>query len=205
MKHLLRFTVLGVSLVASATFASATLFTGSITVQDAPAGDIGSSDSSFFDLSSVFSGLSGTGIAEPNAPSGTPILVNYYLNPALYLFTTTAISGSGMTGIELFSGNTALSATAAFYATSYNSLSQDVNGDYALTAYGYFVDGSGNKTPGYDNITFNSGIVNSIADTTAGSVSEILTATPTPEVPSIVLMGTGLLGLAGLLRRKSMA
>jgi len=204
MKNLGKIALLAAVVAASAPFASATLFTGSITVQDAPAGDIGSSDSSLFDLSSVFSGTSGTGVAEPSTPSGTPILVNYYLNPVLYLFTTTAISGSGSTGIELFSSNNVALATTAFYATSYNSLSQDVNGDYALTVYGYFIDGSGNKTAGYDNITFNSGVVNSTADTTAGSVSEILTATPTPELSSVVLMGTGLLGLAGILRRKSM-
>jgi hypothetical protein len=205
MKHLLRFAALGVSLAASATFASATSFSGFIIVQDAPAGDIGSSDSTMFNLSSVFTGVSGTAVNEPNAPGGAPNLVSYFLNPTLFLFTTAGIAGSGSTGIELFSGNNAALATTAFFATSYNSLSQDINGDYALTAYGYFTDGSGNKTPGYDNITFNSGVVNSIANTTNGSVSEILTATPTPEVSSIVLMGTGLLGLAGLLRRKSMA
>jgi hypothetical protein len=199
------FTVLGVSLAASATIASATTFSGSIIVQDAPAGDIGSADSTVFNLSSIFTGVSGTGIAEPNVPSGAPNLVTYFLNPALYLFTTTAISGSGTTGIELFSSNNAALATTAFYATSYNSLQQDVNGDYALTAYGYFTDGSGNKTPGFDNITFNSGVVNSTVDTTTGSVSEILTATPAPELSSIVLMGTGLLGLAGIVRRRIVA
>jgi hypothetical protein len=205
MKNLSKLAVLGAALAAFGPFASATSFTGSITVQDAPSGDLGSSDSTFFDLSSVFTGTTATGVAEPNVPTGSTNLVSYITTPTLYTFTTGAINSSGATGVELYSGtNSADTQSASFYATSYDALTEDGNGDYDLTAYGYFTDLSGNHTAGFDNIVFDSGTTNTTADTSNGSVSEILTATAaTPEPSSLLLLGTGLASAAGMMLRKA--
>ncbi len=118
------------------------------------------------------------------------------LNSTTGLLTTTAISGSGITGLlapgtvgndnALFPGaDRLLDVNGIAYTQAFDNLSRTVNLFSTVSGYEALIyDGSGAL------------LTDEPAAFTLSSAS-----TPTPEPSAFVLLGTGVLGLAGAVRR----
>ena len=198
MKHLGRLALLGALVAAAVPFASAIPIelSGAIDTQDAS-------------VNASYSSAAGFAITSLNTISPEPTsagvlgpLGSFTLNTTYQLFSGIG-AASSIGPILMWTGTTAGGDSISFYATGilYALTVQAGNNDIDVTLAGYFTadtSGSYSQTAGSDDITF---------DTTGGSytpggLSEDLVAIPAPEPNGLLLVGTGLIGAAGLLIRR---
>jgi hypothetical protein len=195
MKNFGKLAVLGAALAVSATYASATPITGTLgTFTGSAAADVGST-STVFDLTA-------TGPITLATP-GNPTLGNYTLSPVLDDFTASGGTITAAGGV-LFSGtdNVAPGDSIQFIGTGYSLFSEDANGDYTIQITGYFTGADISNTAAVDNFQFNSGNASgNSGNSRSGEVTEQFVAS-TPEPSSLMLLGTGLMGGAGMLMRR---
>jgi hypothetical protein len=185
--------VLGAVLTASATFAhAAPLLAGNLIISDSPATVTGLSGG-VFDLTSVYVGTGTFGNAQPGPTSGLPTLSNFgFQTITLGLFDSAT---SSLPDATIFTGqNSGDTDTLTFTATSFGTPVMGAGGDGSIIIGGYFTDSLGTyaKTFGSDDVTYDA--------SGNGSITEDFTVTPEPN--SLILLGTGMLGAAGLLFRR---
>jgi hypothetical protein len=121
----------------------------------------------------------------------------------------TAIYATGQTGVELFTTtDSTTDETFSFYMNNYDAIYTSATSACPLscltvTGVGYFIgNGADNFTSSTADFTFTSQYLPGQDVNTTFSASTDVVGAATPEPGSLVLLGTGILGVAGLARRK---
>lgn len=122
-------------------------------------------------------------------------------------FSTSSIAGAGPTGIPILTiydtgaasaSNPAGGDALTFFATSFGSVTPSgASTEGTVNLYGYFTDGG--------VFTNSTGEVDFSANGLNNNFTEDLIANQPPAIPepsSILMLGTGMIGAAGMIRRK---
>lgn len=182
MKNLCKISVLGALLIASASYASATTINAVL--------DLAGSGS--YDATNIQ-------FQTAAFPVGTDVINGVaYSGPVTFTLTTPFAWGSvnyGASGTQVFTTNVGLSF---FLQTATGVLSNGGN-ELTLTGTGLFEEAGYVNTPGTFILTsqYNGQPYDSLT-----SFSSSASTSATPEPSSLILLGSGLMGGAGLLFRK---
>jgi len=193
-------------------FALAAVFAAPIAHADSIVGTISAAGVDTF-TSSTIQFFSGEISGGPGANTGTFALYLTDGNPINFLSGVLPYNQGpnqvppAISPVQLFT-TTENGETFAFHMTDYDAAFTDTTSGctvgqcLAVTGNGFF---TGTGTVNYDNspghFTFTSQLVNG-QTTTTFSASAISEASPIPEPSSLMLLGTGVLGLAGMVRRR---
>jgi PEP-CTERM motif len=201
MKNLLKVVTLGMMLAASSTLAFASPLAGTITINGAtgaitPTQLSGTTSSISFTVNDEstygYTGNVGTGLTSLLPPAYPVVEVVTFTST----FTIPNTAGTAFPGATLFSYQSS-GSTVAFTVTSVT-----VGANGSLVFFGTLTGGS---TASYVLTPVAPGGLGTTPDGSFTSTLTVPAVSPTPEPSSLILLGTGLVGAAGLMFRKRRA
>lgn len=209
MKNALKFLALGVAIAASATMAKAdpiALGSGSLSVFaygcDAVATTTSCPAAGVTGEPNAGGNATGLFFSTPTGSNPNPFLVSG--SGSLAAFTGASFTGSSQyipytdpAGITLFTATATNGDVLVFQTTSVGQQGASVNG----TSYDFSQYGNLNVYSGGVEISTSAGYVGVNPN---GETFTVGLIAPTPEPGSLALLGTGLLGMAGIARRRFM-
>lgn len=194
MKNIFKLAVLGAALSASVPFALASSITGQVSL-------FGPNS---YNASQITFGPGSTMIG--GTVSGTSF-VPYFTDGQVVTMNNFGIAGSFNPGVifTVTENNETLSYYLQTLTTTFSNQSNSFPGNLTLTGMGYFSESGAvdfADTPATFNLTSQLGGNNGVGVTFSETS---FTPSPAPEPSSIALLGTGLLGVAAMVRRRILA